>query len=96
MSASPTKTPRGARMTGPQRRQQLIEVGRALFAEKGFEGTTVEEEDATVVGALVEVGVRPTLEDTTAMGEEFGALVEDTVLEITELAWLRGETRVGG
>lgn len=30
-------------MTGPQRRQQLIEVGRALFAEKGFEGTTVEE-----------------------------------------------------
>ena len=43
VSASPTKTPRGARMTGPQRRQQLIEVGRALFAEKGFEGTTVEE-----------------------------------------------------
>ena len=30
-------------MTGPQRRQQLIEVGRALFAEKGFEGTSVEE-----------------------------------------------------
>lgn len=31
------------RMTGPQRRQQLIEIGRRLFAEKGFEGTTVEE-----------------------------------------------------
>lgn len=30
-------------MTGPQRRQQLIEIGRALFAEKGFEGTSVEE-----------------------------------------------------
>lgn len=30
-------------MTGPQRRQQLIEVGRALFAERGFEGTSVEE-----------------------------------------------------
>ncbi len=32
-----------ARMTGAQRREQLIEVGRRLFAEKGFEGTTVEE-----------------------------------------------------
>jgi AcrR family transcriptional regulator len=30
-------------MTGEQRREQLIEVGRKLFAEKGFEGTTVEE-----------------------------------------------------
>src|SRR3954452_14658341 len=32
-----------SRMTGPQRREQLIEVGRKLFADKGFEGTTVEE-----------------------------------------------------
>ena len=32
-----------ARMTGEQRREQLIQVGRKLFAEKGFEGTTVEE-----------------------------------------------------
>lgn len=30
-------------MTGPQRRQQLVEVGRALFAERGFEGTSVEQ-----------------------------------------------------
>ena len=30
-------------MTGKQRREQLIEVGRKLFAEKGVEGTTVEE-----------------------------------------------------
>lgn len=30
-------------MTGPQRRQQLIEVGRSLFAERGFEGTSVEQ-----------------------------------------------------
>ncbi len=30
-------------MTGPQRREQLLEVGRKLFAEKGFEGTSVEE-----------------------------------------------------
>lgn len=32
-----------ARMTGAQRRQQLIEVSRGLFAEKGFEGTSIEE-----------------------------------------------------
>ena len=32
-----------SRMTGKQRREQLIEVGRKLFADKGFEGTTVEE-----------------------------------------------------
>ncbi|MBT0566679.1 TetR/AcrR family transcriptional regulator [Williamsia sp. CHRR-6] len=32
-----------ARMTGAQRRAQLIEVARGLFAERGFEGTSIEE-----------------------------------------------------
>ncbi len=32
-----------ARMTGPQRREQLLDVGRRLFAEKGFDGASVEE-----------------------------------------------------
>lgn len=31
------------RMTGQERRQQLLDVGRKLFAERGFEGTSVEE-----------------------------------------------------
>src|SRR5215203_2281210 len=31
------------RMTGPQRREHLLEVGRKLFADKGFEGTSGEE-----------------------------------------------------
>jgi len=31
------------RMTGKERREQLIDVGRALFAQKGFEAVTVEE-----------------------------------------------------
>jgi AcrR family transcriptional regulator len=31
------------RMTGQQRREQLLNVGRKLFAEKGFETVTVEE-----------------------------------------------------
>jgi AcrR family transcriptional regulator len=30
-------------MTGQQRREQLIDIGRRLFAERGFEGTSVEE-----------------------------------------------------
>ncbi|MCR3722534.1 transcriptional regulator, TetR family [Prauserella flava] len=31
------------RMTGTERRQQLLNVARALFAEKGYDGTSVEE-----------------------------------------------------
>lgn len=30
-------------MTGQERREQLLSVGRSLFAEKGFDGTSVEE-----------------------------------------------------
>ena len=30
-------------MTGKERREQLLDIGRALFAERGFEGTSVEE-----------------------------------------------------
>jgi AcrR family transcriptional regulator len=30
-------------MTGKERREQLLDIGRGLFAEKGFEGTSVEE-----------------------------------------------------
>ena len=31
------------RMTGAERRQQLISIGRALFAERGFDGSSIEE-----------------------------------------------------
>jgi AcrR family transcriptional regulator len=30
-------------MTGKERREQLLDVGRRLFAERGFEGTSIEE-----------------------------------------------------
>lgn len=30
-------------MTGKERREQLISIGRSVFAERGFEGTSVEE-----------------------------------------------------
>jgi AcrR family transcriptional regulator len=31
------------RMTGKERREQLLDIGRALFAAKGFDATSVEE-----------------------------------------------------
>ncbi len=31
------------RMTGAERRQQLLDVARSLFAEKGFDGASIEE-----------------------------------------------------
>ncbi|MCW2505274.1 MAG: TetR family transcriptional regulator [Actinomycetia bacterium] len=31
------------RMTGKERREQLLNVGRTLFAERGFEATSIEE-----------------------------------------------------
>ena len=41
-AAPKVRTPRG-RMTGAQRREQLIGIGRQLFASRGYEATTVEE-----------------------------------------------------
>jgi AcrR family transcriptional regulator len=34
---------RRVRMTGAERREQLLDIGRTVFAEKGFEATSVEE-----------------------------------------------------
>ncbi|HEX3610953.1 MAG TPA: TetR/AcrR family transcriptional regulator [Sporichthyaceae bacterium] len=42
MSEAPSTGGR-VRMTGKERREQLLDVGRRLFAERGFEGTSVEE-----------------------------------------------------
>lgn len=39
MAPEPTK----ARMTGQERRAQLLDIGRSLFAERGYEATSVEE-----------------------------------------------------
>ena len=49
VATDPSSTPepdkqrrvRRTRMTGAERRQQLLEIGRTLFAAKGFEGTSV-------------------------------------------------------
>jgi AcrR family transcriptional regulator len=40
---APTGTRARTRMSGQQRREQLLDIGRRLFAEKGFDATSVEE-----------------------------------------------------
>jgi AcrR family transcriptional regulator len=42
MPSTPNSPPR-TRMTGKERREQLLEIGRSLFAERGFDATSVEE-----------------------------------------------------
>lgn len=42
-SRAPARRARRVRMTGKERREQLLDIGRTLFADKGFEGTSVEE-----------------------------------------------------
>jgi AcrR family transcriptional regulator len=42
MASAPNSPPR-TRMTGKERREQLLEIGRSLFAERGFDATSVEE-----------------------------------------------------
>src|SRR6201999_2090142 len=42
VSAQPHPSGR-KRMTGKERREQLLGIGRRLFAERGFEGTSIEE-----------------------------------------------------
>jgi AcrR family transcriptional regulator len=39
----PQRTREKVRMSGQERREQLLDVGRKLFAEKGFDAVTVEE-----------------------------------------------------
>lgn len=41
--APSSRRARRVRMTGKERREQLLAIGRTLFADKGFEGTSVEE-----------------------------------------------------
>jgi AcrR family transcriptional regulator len=41
-SEDKTRRPRG-RMTAAERREQLVEIARALFAERGLDGTSIEE-----------------------------------------------------
>ncbi|HEX5533638.1 MAG TPA: TetR/AcrR family transcriptional regulator [Actinomycetales bacterium] len=62
-------------MTGKQRREQLLDVGRKLFAEKGFEGTSVEE-----IAARAEVS-KPVVYEHFGGKEGLYAVVVDREIE---------------
>ena len=40
---SGSSQPQRVRMTGRERREQLLDVGRSLFAQKGYDATSIEE-----------------------------------------------------
>ena len=62
-------------MTGRERREQLLDVGRRLFAEKGFEGTSVEE-----IAARAEVS-KPVVYEHFGGKEGLYAVVVDREVE---------------
>ena len=43
MTPTPEKRPARGRMTAAERREQLIEIARGAFSERGFDGASIEE-----------------------------------------------------
>ena len=75
-------------MTGKERRQQLLDIGRRLFAERGFEGTSIEE-------IAAQAGVsKPVVYEHYGGKEGLYAVVVDRVVErllTTTAVLLEGE-----
>ena len=86
--ASDTKRTR-ARMTGSQRRAQLLDVSRRLFAEKGFDNTSVEE-----IAARAEVS-KPVVYEHFGGKEGVYAVVVDREIQSLTAA-LTGALEGGG
>ena len=62
-------------MTGKERREQLLDIGRRLFAERGFEGTSIEE-------IAAQAGVsKPVVYEHFGGKEEFYAVVVNREVE---------------
>ncbi len=91
MSTEPRRTPRTprARMTATQRREQLLDVSRRLFAEKGFEQTSVEE-----IAARAEVS-KPVVYEHFGGKEGIYAVVVDREIQALTSA-LTGALDEGG
>ena len=78
-----------ARMTAAERREQLIEIARALFAERGFDGTSIEE-----VAARAEVS-KPVVYEHFGGKEGLYAVVVDR--EVRQLlGMVQGALTAGG
>jgi AcrR family transcriptional regulator len=80
-----------ARMTSAERHEQLIEIGRRLFAERGFDGASVEE-----IAARAEVS-KPVVYEHFGGKEGIYAVVVDRevrqLLEMVRVALTAGHPR---
>lgn len=75
-------------MTGAERREQLIQIGRRLFAERGFDGTAIEE-----VAARAQVS-KPVVYEHFGGKEGLYAVVVDR--EVTQLLGMMRASLTGG
>ncbi len=75
-------------MTGAERREQLIEIGRGLFAERGFDGTAIEE-----VATRAKVS-KPVVYEHFGGKEGLYAVVVDR--EVTQLLAMMRASLTGG
>lgn len=80
MASEPRRAARSprARMTAHQRREQLLDVSRTLFAEKGFEGTSVEE-----IAARAEVSKPVVYEHFGGKEGIYAVVVDREILALT-------------
>ena len=83
------KRPVRARMTGAQRREQLLDVSRHMFAQKGFDGTSIEE-----IAARAEVS-KPVVYEHFGGKEGIYAVVVDREIQALTQA-LIGALEAGG
>ena len=81
-----------SRMTAAERREQLIEIARSLFAERGFDGTSIEE-----IAARAEVS-KPVVYEHFGGKEGLYAVVVDrevrTLLTMMQNALTAGHPRM--
>ena len=80
--------PARSRMTAAERREQLIEIARTVFAEKGFDGASVEE-----IAARAEVS-KPVLYEHFGGKEGVYAVVVDR--EVRQLLTMMREALTSG
>ena len=90
--AARSKRPGRSRMTAAERREQLIEIARGLFAQRGFDGTSIEE-----IAAHAEVS-KPVVYEHFGGKEGLYAVVVDrevrSLLGMIRAALTAGEPRM--
>jgi len=86
--AKPRKPSTRSRMTGGERREQLIAIARTAFAERGFDGTAIEE-----IAARAEVS-KPVVYEHFGGKEGLYAVVVDREVT-TLLGMMRGALTAG-